>query len=152
MRIVHWTSERFVRTRDPEFVPAGSGPYPVDRIDGRLHQIGVVSAMTGEWEGGYRARMRGLPVRSAVDELHDVLREVAPARGRMHAVRTLRRRLPVLSPAEAVEYVSALLEGDAPARLVAVATRELTEPLDPVLGVETVLSGSAPRAGQRPEG
>lgn len=67
-------------------------------------------------------------------------------------MRTLRQRLPVLSPAEAIEYVSALLKGDAPARLVAVATRELVEPLNPVLGVKTVLSGAAIRAGQRPEG
>lgn len=150
--IVHWTSERFVRTRDPEFMLAGNGPYLVDRVDGGLHQVGVVSAMTGEWEDDYRARIRGQPVRTAVDDLHDVLREIAPTRGRMHAVRTLRQRLPVLSPAEAIEYVSALLECDAPARLVAVATKELVEPLNPVLGVKTVLSGAAIRAGQRPEG
>ncbi|WOT39463.1 YrhB domain-containing protein [Streptomyces coeruleorubidus] len=150
--IVHWTSERFVRTRDPEFMLAGNGPYLVDRVDGGLHQVGVVSAMTGEWEDDYRARIRGLPVPTAVDDLRDVLREIASTRGRMHAVRTLRQRLPVLSPAEAIEYVSALLEGDAPARLVAVATKELVEPLNPVLGVKTVLSGAAIRAGQRPEG
>lgn len=59
----------------------------------------------------------------------------------------------MLSPAEALEYVSALLEGDAPAhRLVAVAIKELVEPLNPVLAVKTVLSGAAIRAGQRPEG
>lgn len=56
----------------------------------------------------------------------------------MHAVRTLRLTLPVLSPAEAIEYVSALLDGDAPARLVAVATKELVEPLNPVLAVTTI--------------
>lgn len=150
--IVSWTSERFVRTRDPEFMLAGNGPYLVDRVDGGLHQVGVVSAVTWEWEDDYRARIRGLPVRTAVDDLHDLLREIASTRGRMHAVRTLRQRLPVLSPAEAIEYVSALLKGDAPARLVAVATRELVEPLNPVLGVKTVLSGAAIRAGQRPEG
>lgn len=150
--IVSWTSERFVRTRDPEFMLAGNGPYLVDRVDGGLHQVGVVSAVNWEWEDDYRARIRGLPVRTAVDDLHDLLREIASTRGRMHAVRTLRQRLPVLSPAEAIEYVSALLKGDAPARLVAVATRELVEPLNPVLGVKTVLSGAAIRAGQRPEG
>lgn len=110
---------------------AGNGPYLVDRVDGGLHQVGVVSAVTGEWEDDYRARIRGLPVRTEVDDLHDVLREIASTRGRMHAVRTVRQRLPVLSPAEAIEHVSALLEGDAPARLVAVATKELVEPLDP---------------------
>ncbi|MEH0418542.1 YrhB family protein [Streptomyces sp. B21-083] len=150
--IVCWTSEEFVRTRNPEFMLAGNGPYLVDRVDGGLHRIGVVSAVTGEWEADYRARIRGLPVRTAVDDLHDALCEVAAARGRMHAVRTLRQRLPVLSPAEAIEYVSALLDGDVPARLLAVATKELVEPFNPVLAVETILSGAAIQAGQRPAG
>ncbi|MGW8327709.1 YrhB domain-containing protein [Streptomyces sp. NPDC055897] len=150
--IVSWTSEEFVRTRNPEFMLAGNGPYLVDRVDGGLHQIGVVSAMTGEWEADYRARVRGLPVRTAVDDLHDALCEVAAARGRMHAVRTLRQRLRMFSPAEAIEYVSGLLEGDAPAGLVAVATKELVEPLSPVLAVKTILSGAEIRAGQNPEG
>ncbi|MFD7704791.1 YrhB domain-containing protein [Streptomyces caelestis] len=150
--IVSWTSEDFIRTRNSKYALIGNGPYLVDRVDGGVHRVGVVSAVTGSWEDDYRARVRGLPVRPAVDDPHDVLREVAPAHGRMHAVRTLRQRLPVLSPAEAVEYVSALLEGDAPARLVAVAAKEPVEPLNPVLAVETVLSGAAIRAGQRPEG
>ncbi|NUP39467.1 MAG: hypothetical protein HOY76_21235 [Streptomyces sp.] len=145
--IVHWTSEEFVRTRNPDLMLAGNGPYLVDRVDGGLHRVGVVSAVTGAWEDDYRARIRGLPVRTAVDDLHDELRETASARGRMHAVRALRRRLPVLSPAEAVAYVSALLEGDAPARLVAVAAEELVEPLNPVLAVQTILRGAAIRAG-----
>ncbi|MGW6579495.1 YrhB domain-containing protein [Streptomyces globisporus] len=136
--IVDWTSEEFVRTGNPEFMLAGNGPYLVDRVDGGLHQIGVVSALTGEWEADYRARIRGLPVRTAVDDLHDALCEVAAARGRMHAVRMLRRRLPMLSPAEALAYVSALPGGDVPAHLVSVATRELVKPLNPVLMVETI--------------
>ncbi|MFI1726723.1 YrhB domain-containing protein [Streptomyces sp. NPDC020489] len=150
--IVSWQSEEFVRTRNSKYALIGDGPYLVDRADGGLHQIGVVSAVTGEWEADYRARIRGLPVRTAVDDLHAALRGVAATRGRMRAVRTLRQRLPVLSPAEAIDYVSALLEGDTPARLVAVATRELVEPLNPVLAVRTILSGAAMRAGQSPEG
>ncbi|WP_279577597.1 hypothetical protein [Streptomyces cyanogenus] len=43
----------------------------------------------------------------------------------------------MLSPAEAIEYVSALVDGDAPARLVAVATKALVQPLNPVLAVKT---------------
>ena len=121
---------------------AGNGPYLVDRVDGGLHEIGVVSSVTGAWEDDYRGRIRGLPVRTAVDDLHDALRDVAITRGRMHAVRTLRRRVPVLSPAEAIEYVSALLEGDVPVRLVAVSTSKLVEPLNPVYAVKTVLSGT----------
>ncbi|MGD1216829.1 YrhB domain-containing protein [Streptomyces krungchingensis] len=150
--IVSWQSEQFARTRNSEYMLAGNGPYLVDRVDGGLHQIGVVSAVTGEWEADYRARIRGLPVRTAVDDLHDALRDVAAARGRMHAVRTLRQRLPVLSPAEAIEYVNALLAGDAPAHLVAVATEELVDPLNPALAVETLLSGATIRAGWRTDG
>ncbi|MEU9125727.1 YrhB domain-containing protein [Streptomyces sp. NPDC048506] len=150
--IVSRQSEEFARTRNSEYMLVDNGPYLVDRVDGGLHQIGVVSAVTGEWEADYRARIRGLSVRTAVDDLHDALRGVAAARGRMHAVRTLRQRLPVLSPAEAIDYVGALLDGDAPARLVAVATKELVEPLNPVLAVENILSGAVIRAGQRPNG
>ncbi|MCX4538409.1 YrhB family protein (plasmid) [Streptomyces sp. NBC_00841] len=150
--IVSWQSEEFVRTRNSGYMLVGNGPYLVDRVDGGLHQIGVVSAVTGEWEADYRARIRGLPVRTAVDDLHDALCGVAATRGHMHAVRTLRQRLPVLSPAEAIEYVSALLDGDAPARLVAVATKELVEPLNPVLAVKTILSGAVIRTSQRPAG
>ncbi|MFJ8050009.1 YrhB family protein [Streptomyces luteogriseus] len=149
--IVSWQSEEFVRTRNSRYMLVGNGPYLVDRVDGGLHQIGVVSAKTGEWEIDYRVRIRGLPVPTAVDDLHDALCGVAATHGRMHAVRTLRQRLPMLSPAEAIEYVSALLDGDAPERLVA-AAKELMEPFNPALAVETILSGAAIRAGQRPEG
>ncbi|MFB8773160.1 YrhB domain-containing protein [Streptomyces broussonetiae] len=150
--IVSWTSEEFIRTGNPEFMLAGNGPYLVDRVDGGLHQIGVVSAVTGEWEADYRARIRELPVRTAVDDLHDALREVAAARGRMHAVRTLRQRLSVLSPAEAIAYVSGLLDGDVPERLLAVTTKEVVEPLNPVFAVKTVRDSAAIRASRRPEG
>ncbi|GGP97181.1 hypothetical protein GCM10010249_14470 [Streptomyces roseolilacinus] len=150
--IVSWQSEEFVCTRNAKYALIGNGPYLVDRVDGGLHQISVVSAKTGEWETDYRARIRGLPVRSAVDDLHDALRGVAATRGRVHAVRTLRQRLPMLLPAEAIEYVNALLEGDVPARLAAVATEELVAPLNPVLAVKTVLNGAATRAGQSPNG
>ncbi|MGW4386506.1 YrhB domain-containing protein [Streptomyces sp. NPDC004685] len=150
--IVSWQSEEFVRTRNSKYALIGNGPYLVDRVDGGLHQIGVVAAKTGKWEADYRTRIRGLPVRTAADDLHDAVREVAATRGRMHAVRTLRQRRPVLSPAEAIKYVSALLDGDAPPRFVAVATKELVEPLNPVFAVETILSGAVIRAGQRPDG
>lgn len=91
-------------------------------------------------------------MRAEVDDLHDALREAAAARRRTRAVRSPRQRLPVLPPAEAIEYVSALLEGVAPVRLVAVATEELVEPSDPVLVVETLLDGAAVRSSQGPDG
>ncbi|MER6620965.1 YrhB domain-containing protein [Streptomyces sp. NPDC000931] len=58
--IVSWQSEDFVRTRNSKYALIGNGPYPVDRVDGGLHRIGVVSSATGEWEADYRARIRGL--------------------------------------------------------------------------------------------
>ena len=150
--IVYWQSETFVRTRKTEDMLVGNGPYLVDRVNGGLHQIGVLSAHTGEWETDYRARICGLPVRTETDDLHDALRTIAAARGRMHAMRTLRQRLPMFSPAEAIEYVSALLQGDAPARLVAVASKELVEPFNPVLGVKTIMTGTAIGTARSPEG
>ncbi|MGW4300945.1 YrhB domain-containing protein [Streptomyces sp. NPDC004376] len=137
--IVFWQSEEFVRTRNPEHMLVGTGPYLVDRLDGGLHRIGVVSARTGEWEADYRARIRELPMRTVVDDLHDEIRASAASHGRLHAVRALRQRLPVLAPGDALAYVRGLLDGDAPARLVAVAVRRLVEPV--VLGVETIRPG-----------
>lgn len=102
--IVHWQSEEYVRTGRQEAMFVGIGPYLVDRVDGGLHLIGVLSAMGGQWEADYRARIRGLAVRTAVDDLHDELREAVPAHGRVHVVRTLRQRVPALTPAQAIAY------------------------------------------------
>ncbi|WP_404867528.1 serine hydrolase [Kitasatospora griseola] len=66
----------------------------MDRLDGSLHAIGVVSAMTGDWEDDHRSRIRGLPVR-AVDDLHRTVREAAATQGILPAVRALRRSVPV---------------------------------------------------------
>ncbi|MFF7209276.1 YrhB domain-containing protein [Streptomyces sp. NPDC008238] len=139
--IVGWQSEEYLRTGNMRYALVGSGPYLVDRVDGGLHRIGVVSAREGRWEADYRARIRGLPTRTAVDDLHDEIGEVAAARGRIHAVRTLRQRLPVLSPAQALAYVSGLQQGGVPVGLGHIAARTLVEPLDPVFAVETIRRG-----------
>ncbi|MEU8702465.1 YrhB domain-containing protein [Streptomyces sp. NPDC048680] len=136
--IVSWTSEEYLRTRNPDFALAGNGPYLVDRLDGSLHGIGVVSAVTDGWQDDYRARIRGQVVRTAVDDLHDEVRGVAATRGRIHAMHTLRQRLPVLSLAEVIEYVGALEDGTVPDRLAKVATKELVPPVDPVLTATTI--------------
>ncbi|MEU4039921.1 YrhB domain-containing protein [Streptomyces collinus] len=138
---VYWQSEEYARTRDPATMLVGHGPYLVDRIDGGLHQIGVVSEIEGAWEADYRVRIRGQAVRTSVDDLHDEIREAAAIRGRMQAVRLLRQRLPILSPAQALEYVSALLHANPPAHLVAVAVEQLIEPMNPVLAVQTIRQG-----------
>ncbi|MFE1437237.1 hypothetical protein [Streptomyces sp. NPDC058739] len=51
---------------------------------------------------------------------------------------TLRRKVPVLSHAQVIEYVTALQHGDAPAHLVEVCTRELVPPTDRVLTAVTI--------------
>ncbi|WP_432158148.1 YrhB domain-containing protein [Streptomyces sp. bgisy153] len=136
--VVCWTSEEYLRTRNSDFMLAGNGPYLVDRLDGSLHRIGVVSAVSEAWVVDYRVRIRGQAVRTAVHDLHDEVRAVAAARGRMHAMHTLRQRLPVLTHAQVIEYATALRDGDPPLHLVEVARRELVPPVDPVLSVKTV--------------
>ncbi|MFI5666442.1 YrhB domain-containing protein [Streptomyces sp. NPDC051704] len=143
---VYWQSEEYARTRNPAAMLVGHGPYLVDRLDGGLHEIGAVSEIEGAWEADYRVRIRGMAVRTPVDDLHDEIREAAAVRGRMQAVRILRRRLPMLSPSQALEYVSALLQADAPAHLVTLAVEQLIEPMNPVLAVQTIRQG---KPGQR---
>ncbi|MEU7088063.1 YrhB domain-containing protein [Streptomyces achromogenes] len=136
--VISWTSEEYLRTRNPDLVLAGNGPYLVDRLNGSLHQIGVVSAITEAWVVDYQVRIRGQAVRTAVDDLHDEVRAVAANRGRIHAMHALRRSLPVLTHAQVIEYVTALKDGDPPMHLVEVANRELIPPVDPVLSVKTI--------------
>ncbi|MFF8609521.1 YrhB domain-containing protein [Streptomyces sp. NPDC015346] len=140
--IVSWTSEEYLRTRNPDFMVVGNGPYLVDRLDGSLHQIGVVSAVSDGWQEDYRSRIRGQAVRTAVDDLHEEVRGVAAARGRIHAMHTLRQRLPVLSLAEVIEYVGALKDGTVPDHLLRVATEELVPPVNPVLTATTIRGGA----------
>ncbi|MEV6859167.1 YrhB domain-containing protein [Streptomyces microflavus] len=54
--IVSWTSDEYLRTGNRDFRLVGNGPYLVDRLDGSLHQIGVVSAVTDGWQEDYRTR------------------------------------------------------------------------------------------------
>ncbi|ANZ14226.1 Immunity protein 19 [Streptomyces noursei ATCC 11455] len=137
---VYVQSEEYVRTRDFGAMLVGLGPYLVDRVDGGLHRIGVVSEIGGEWEADYRTRIRGMPVRTAVDDLHDEITEIATAQGRLPSVRALRRKLPKLTPAQALHYVDALLDGTAPPppHLTALASEQLVAPLNPALTVTTL--------------
>lgn len=135
---VYVQSEEYARTRNVAAMLVGHGPYLVDRADGGLHSIGVLFEIEGAWEDDYRGRIRGLPVRTPVDDLHDNLRTVAEAAGgRMAAVRALRRKVTGLSPTHALAYVTGLLAGEVPAQLLAVAHQELVKPIDRVLTVRT---------------
>jgi hypothetical protein len=148
--IVRWTCREYLRTGNRAFALTGNGPYLVDRVDGSLHRTGVLSARNGTWETDYRRRVRGEVPRTAVDELHDEVRALALARGRTHAMRTLRRGVPALSLAQAVEYVTALLGGGVPAHLHALAAAALTPAAAPAATVKTI-RGARPRRARRPE-
>lgn len=100
-----------------------------------------------EGDGQLRAQRR--PV-AALLRVPAALRDAARVIEREAAVRDLRARLPVLPPPEAVAYVTALLDGDPPAHLPAVATGELVPP--PRRQVETVPSGAEARERRRSEG
>ncbi|MFF8595793.1 YrhB domain-containing protein [Streptomyces sp. NPDC015220] len=135
---VYVQSEEYARTGSLAAMLVGQGPYLVDRADGGLHSIGVLSEVEGAWEDDYRSRIRGLPVRTPVDDLHDELRTVAEGTGgRVAAVRALRRKVTGLSPRHALAYVTGLLAGVVPTQLLAIAHQELVEPLDRVLAVRT---------------
>ncbi|MGW0574754.1 YrhB domain-containing protein [Streptomyces sp. NPDC002920] len=142
--IVSYQSAEYVRTGDPSQLLVGNGPFLVDRVDGGLHSIGVVSAVTGAWESDYRTRVRGMTTRTAVDDLHDELRQTTATRGRIFAMHVLRQKVPALAHAEVIEYVNALRSGSAPAHLVAIAAKTLVPELDPVLSVHTIQPGQHP--------
>ncbi|MGW7095745.1 hypothetical protein [Streptomyces sp. NPDC054874] len=80
-----------------------------------------------------------------MDELHDEVRVVPDTRG-VHAMHIPHRRVPTLSCAQTIEYVTALRRGDAPAHLMDVATEELVPPTDPVLSVTTIHGAEHHRA------
>ncbi|MCX5106292.1 YrhB family protein (plasmid) [Streptomyces sp. NBC_00053] len=135
---VYVQSEEYARTRNVAAMLVGHGPYLVDRVNGGLHSIGAVSEIQEAWEDDYRSRIRGLPARTPVDDLHDELRTVAEATGsRIAAVRALRRKVTGLSPTHALAYVTGLLAGEVPTQLLAIAHQELVKPLDRVLAVRT---------------
>ncbi|MGW6063001.1 YrhB domain-containing protein [Streptomyces sp. NPDC055189] len=137
--IVSYQSAEYARTGDFSQMLVGNETYLVDRVDGGLHWTGVLSLVSGEWEADYRTRIRGITTRTAVDDLHDELRQATATRGRMAAMRLLRQKVPALAYAEVVAYVSALHSGAAPARLAAVATETLAPAPDPV--VHTIQPG-----------
>jgi hypothetical protein len=148
--IVSYQSAEYVRTGDPAQLLVGNGPFLVDRFDGGLHSIGVVSSVTEAWEADYRTRIRKMATRTAVDDLHDEIRQMTATRGRIFAMHVLRQKVPALAHAEAIEYVNALQSGSAPAHLVAISTKTLVPELDPVLSVHTIQQGQHPAAELNP--
>lgn len=139
--IVSYQSAEYVRTGDLAQLLVGNGPFLVDRVDGGLHSIGVVSAVTGAWESDYRTRIRKMATRTMVDDLHDEIRHTTATRGRIFAMHVLRQKVPALAHAEVIEYVNALQSGSAPAHLVTISTKTLVPEMDPVLGVHTIQTG-----------
>jgi hypothetical protein len=142
--IVFCQSAAYMRTGDPGCLLVGNGPFLVDRVDGGLHAVGVVSWVSGAWEADYRARIRGTTTRNAVDDLHEEIRETAATRGRIIAMHLLRHRVPELGHPDVIAYVTALQASEpVPSRLVAVSTRALVPDPDPSLRVRTLRAGRA---------
>ncbi|MET9293610.1 YrhB domain-containing protein [Streptomyces sp. NPDC003077] len=140
--VVYYQSAKYVRTKDPMDMLVGTGPYLVDREDGGLHLINYAAVKSGEWEADYRRHIRKLPVRTAVDELHEEIREFAAAHSRVPAARLLRARFPELPSAGAHAYVTALQSGGPPpAPFLAIVTRKLVPPRNAAHSVHTVREG-----------
>lgn len=112
--IVSFQSAEFVRSGDYRDFFVGHGPYVVDRVDGSVHAVGSAAALNREWEHDYRTRIRRLPVRTAVDALHEELCATLAVHGRIPAIRLLRTRVPALSPTQAATYTTALHSGPPP--------------------------------------
>ncbi|MGP3975881.1 YrhB domain-containing protein [Streptomyces sp. 8N114] len=141
--IVYYQVPEYVRTGDSRYLLGGNGPYLVDRLDGGLHQIGPVDAVTGDWEADYRSRIRGRPTPGPVEELHEEIRKTAAACGRTSAMRLLRQRIPAFASVEAAKYVAALqADTPAPANLKALVDKTLVPAPDPVLCVKTIRDGN----------
>ncbi|MFG2812696.1 YrhB domain-containing protein [Streptomyces sp. NPDC048410] len=139
--IVHVATAEYLRTCESSFLLVGGGPYLVDRMDGGLHSVGAVSWASGAWEVDYRVRVRGEVVRTAVDDLHDEVRAVVVAQGRIPAMHLLRQRVPALAHGQIVAYVMGLIEGAVPAGLVDIVARELVSSVDPGMAVRTIRAG-----------
>ncbi|MFD8323332.1 YrhB domain-containing protein [Kitasatospora purpeofusca] len=151
--IVSYQTAEYLRTRDPRQLLGGNGPYLVDRVDGGLHALGSASDVNGgAWEDDYRRRIRKELTCAAVDDLHEELRRATAEQGRIIAMRLLRQRVPSLTHAQVVEYVTALRAGAVPDHLVAAAREELVPPVHPADAVETIRPGRTPWSGVRTVG
>ncbi|WP_431676053.1 YrhB domain-containing protein [Kitasatospora sp. KL5] len=137
-------SREYVRTRDPRHALAGLGPFLVDGLDGSLHHI-PVSTYLDDWEHLYRHDVRGLP---RPDPVAERIREVLAARGRVAAMRELRRDAPGLVLAEARAYVDALQAGAAPDPKLAARTAA-PDPC-PQVPIETLTGPNGPAPHSTP--
>ncbi|MFD4139320.1 YrhB domain-containing protein [Streptomyces sp. NPDC058572] len=150
--IIGHQSAEYLRTGNGSHALAGNGPYLVDGNDGSVHRIAAVDLVTGAWEDDHRVRYRGEDLPQPLDDLVAELLQTAATRGRVHAVRLLRQRVPAFTVAEAQSCVTALEARDAfPSALAVRAAEALPQPpRRPVpLGVEAV-TGPNPPTGELP--
>ncbi|MGI5171181.1 YrhB domain-containing protein [Spirillospora sp. CA-253888] len=139
--ILHWQAQAFADSGDWRDMLIGTGPYLVDRHDGSVHFIPGTDYLGDLWEEDYEQRVK--PPRDAEkDPWSDVpfateLRETFEREGRVAAIRLLRRHAPVLTMAQADQYVAAVAVGEHPsARLLELARPP--EPFTGLLGITTV--------------
>ncbi|MFI9066436.1 hypothetical protein ACIGQE_31980 [Streptomyces sp. NPDC053429] len=113
-----------------------SCPAPCAMLPGMIEREFAIGVAQGELDSLTRIMKR--TTRTAVDDLHEEIRQAAVAHGRIFAMHLLRQRVQVLTHAQVIEYVTALQAGTAPPHLVDIATSILGPPLDPVLSVHTI--------------
>ncbi|MFJ6137879.1 YrhB domain-containing protein [Kitasatospora sp. NPDC092286] len=109
--LVGWQSVEYIRSRDPLNMLVGSGPYLVDRQDGSIHHIPVVTFVVEDWEELYLWQVKGV---RRPEPLMATVRALLQADGTVTAMRHLRKHAPALGLSEAKEYVMVMLDGGDP--------------------------------------
>ena len=109
----------------------------MDREDGSIHHIPVVTFAPGLWETYYLRQVKGV---RPPDPLPAVVRAILRRDGSLAAMRHLRRHTPALTPVQAKVYVAAVREEGDPPDELADLTRTPAEP--PPLAIETLAGPS----------
>ncbi|WP_052391087.1 YrhB domain-containing protein [Streptomyces sp. NRRL B-24484] len=111
--LVGWNAVEYIRTRDPHAMLVGGGPYLVDKEDGSIYHIPVLTAADG-WEKHFLWRFKGVRPADLPDPVAPAVRAVLRTDGPMAAVRHLRKHAPALGIGRAKAYVRAMADGGDP--------------------------------------
>lgn len=109
--LIFWQSVEYIRSRDWADMLVGHGPYLVDRQDGSIHHIPVVTFVGEDWEKLYLWQIKGV---RPPDPLMRTVRALLQTDGTVAAMRHLRKHASALGPQQAKAYVAALRDGGDP--------------------------------------
>ncbi|AGL15124.1 YrhB domain-containing protein [Actinoplanes sp. N902-109] len=123
--LVHLQSTEYSRTGDLLDQVIGQGPWLVDRDNGGVHEIPVVT-YGGDWARLYRTQIKGI---QPPDPLLPAVRETLAAGGTAAAVRYVRERAPQVPLPAAKAYVDAVRAGAEPEALVHEQPQEFLLPI-----------------------